>query len=162
MLDSFRHRCRDRNYSCARGSFFFLTGWLRFIFGSEVVHVLCSFLDRTYRRKACFRGHCHGGVLFSGPHKATVFLTKVILVHFCRITMVVSILIRILVSYDFTILSQPIRILVSYDFTILSWPIDTYRDGILIWVVSYSYPDTYRGIFSIPVQKWYNTIPQLW
>jgi hypothetical protein len=47
----------------------------------------------------------------------------------------------------------PDSILVSYDFTILLQPIDTYRDGILIWVVSYSYPDTYHDIFSIPIQK---------
>jgi hypothetical protein len=34
--------------------------------------------------------------------------------------------------------------------------------GILIWVVSYLYPDTYHGIFSIPIQKRYNMIPHLW
>jgi hypothetical protein len=51
------------------------------------------------------------------------------------------------------VVSISIRILVSYDFTILSRPIDTYRDGILIWVVSYLHPDTYHGIFSIPIQK---------
>jgi hypothetical protein len=55
----------------------------------------------------------------------------------------------------------PIRILVSYDFTILLWSIDTYRDGILIWIVSYSYPDMYHSIFSIPIQKRYNTITHL-
>jgi hypothetical protein len=33
------------------------------------------------------------------------------------------------------VVSIPIRILVSYDFTILPRPVDTYRDGILIWVV---------------------------
>jgi hypothetical protein len=60
------------------------------------------------------------------------------------------------------VISIPIRILVSYDFTILSRPIDTHRDGILIWVVSYSYPNMYRGIFSILIQKRYNTIPHLW
>jgi hypothetical protein len=51
------------------------------------------------------------------------------------------------------VVSILIRILVSYDFTILPWSIDTYHDGILILLVSYLYPDTYRGIFSIPIQK---------
>jgi hypothetical protein len=32
------------------------------------------------------------------------------------------------------IVSIPIRIIVSYDFTIILQPIDTYRDGILIWL----------------------------
>jgi hypothetical protein len=59
------------------------------------------------------------------------------------------------------VVSISIRILVCYDFTILPRSIDTYRDGILIWVVSYSYPDTYHDIFSIPIQKRYNTIPHL-
>jgi hypothetical protein len=60
------------------------------------------------------------------------------------------------------VVSISIHILVSYDFMILPWSIDMYHDGILIWVVSYSYLDTYRGIFSIPIQKRYNTIPHLW
>jgi hypothetical protein len=60
------------------------------------------------------------------------------------------------------VVSILISILVSYDFMILLWSIDTYCDGILIWIVSYSYPDTYRDIFSIPIQKQYNTIPNLW
>jgi hypothetical protein len=49
------------------------------------------------------------------------------------------------------VITIPIHILVSYDFTILLRLIDTYRDGILIWVVSYSYPDMYHDIFSIPI-----------
>jgi hypothetical protein len=32
------------------------------------------------------------------------------------------------------IVSIPIRIIVSYDFMIILQPIDTYRDGILIWL----------------------------
>jgi hypothetical protein len=59
------------------------------------------------------------------------------------------------------VVSIPICILVSYDFTILPRKNDTYHDGILIWVVSYSYLDTYRDIFSIPIQKRYHTIPHL-
>jgi hypothetical protein len=31
------------------------------------------------------------------------------------------------------VISIPIHIVVSYDFTILLWPIDTYHDDILIW-----------------------------
>jgi hypothetical protein len=57
------------------------------------------------------------------------------------------------------VVSIPIRILVSYDFMILSQSIDTYRDGILIWVVSYSYPDTYHGNFSISIQ--YDPTPRI-
>jgi hypothetical protein len=52
---------------------------------------------------------------------------------------------------DSMVVSISIRILVFYGFTILHWSIDTYCDGILIRVVSYSYSDMYRGIFSISI-----------